>query len=121
MILRHAAEMREQQIPKMRDGTGVVTVRHLLEAEELLGKGRLFAHNVVPPGASIGVHRHTGDAEAYYFLAGRGRYTDNGSAYEVVAGDLTFVSEGDLHGIENTGDAPLEFVALILYADKGGA
>lgn len=118
MILRHTAEMREQQIANLRDGHGVVTVRHLLEPAEMLGKGRLYAHNILPPGASIGVHRHVGDAEAYYFLAGSGRYTDNDVAYAVGAGDLAFVAEGDRHGIENVGDVPLEFIALILFADK---
>lgn len=118
MILRHTADMREQRNEKMRDGKGVVTVRHLLEPDEMLGKGRLYAHNVVPPGASIGVHRHVGDAEAYYFLAGRGRYTDNDAVYDVAAGDLTFVADGDRHGIENVGDAPLEFIALILYTES---
>ena len=117
MILRHSDEMRTQGIEKMRDGKGVVTVKHLLGPEEMLGKGRLFALNTLPVGASIGLHRHTGDAEAYYFLEGSGRYLNNAEELAVAAGDLTFVADGDQHSIENTGTRPLVFIALILFTE----
>lgn len=55
MIYRHSEEMVEQHIENMRGGKGIVTVKHLLNRNELLGKGRLFAENTVPVGASIGL------------------------------------------------------------------
>ena len=64
----------------MRGGKGVVSVKQLLQPEEMLGKGRLFAELVIPVGASIGMHRHDGDSEAYYCLKGNGFYYNNDEA-----------------------------------------
>lgn len=117
MIYRHSDEMRTQHIENMRDGKGTVTVKHMLEPGEMFGKGRLFAENTVPVGASIGLHPHRGDTEAYYFLKGRGTYSNNAETFAVQAGDLTVVDDGNSHSIENTGDVPLVFIALILFTE----
>ena len=64
MLFRHSPEMMTQHNEHMRGGQGTVTVKHLLKPDEMLGKGRLFAELTVPPGASVGLHRHEGDVEA---------------------------------------------------------
>lgn len=115
MLYRHSSEMFTQHNEAMRGGKGTVTVKHLLKPDELLGKGRLFAELTVPPGASVGLHRHEGDVEAYYILQGRGRYLNNEEVYEVEAGDLTLVDDHHSHGIENTGDTPLKLIGMILF------
>ena len=61
-------------------------------------------------------HTHEGDNEIFYFLSGTGEYNDNGTIVEVGPGDTTICSDGELHGLKNTGDVPLEFIALILYS-----
>ena len=115
MLFRHSNEMVTQQIENMRGGQGSVTVKHLLNPDEMLGKGRLFAQNTIPPGASIGLHRHQGDIEAYYVIEGSGVYHDNDQAFAIGAGDLAQVDDQNQHSIENTGDVPLVFIALILF------
>ena len=115
MLYRHHSDMTSQQNEHMRGGKGTVTIRHLLNPDEMLGKGRLFAETTVPPGASIGLHRHEGDVEAYYILQGCGLYHNNDQAFDVKPGDMTLVDDQNQHGIENTGDIPLVFIALILF------
>ena len=73
---------------------------------------------MLPPGSSIGDHAHSGDSETYFFLKGKGRYNDNGTWVDIEAGDMTFCPDGELHGVENTGTEPMEFIALILYTLK---
>jgi mannose-6-phosphate isomerase-like protein (cupin superfamily) len=104
-----------QQIEHMRGGQGTVSVKHLLNPDELLGKGRLFAENTIPPGASIGLHRHEGDVEAYYLIQGSGIYHNNDQVFDIKAGDMALVDDHHEHSIENTGDMPLVFIALILF------
>jgi len=118
MLFRHSDEMVTQQIDNMRGGQGSVTVKHLLNPDEMLGKGRLFAQNTLPPGASIGLHRHHGDVEAYYVIAGSGVYHDNGQALPIGVGDLAQVDDLNQHSIENNGDIPLVFIALILFTGE---
>lgn len=115
MLYRHSTEMFTQHNEHMRGGNGTVTVKHLLKPDEMLGKGRLFAELTIPPGASVGLHRHEGDVEAYYILEGSGRYRNNDDVYDVAAGDLTLVDDHNCHGLENTGDTPLKLIGLILF------
>lgn len=98
------------------NGVGEITVRSLLNGpEEMLQKGRVFAHTTVQPGSGIGFHMHQDDSETYYILGGIGRYNDNGVVTTVRAGDVTYTPPGAGHGIEAVGSEPLELIALILY------
>lgn len=101
----------------IRGGKGEVEMHKIAEGvDELFGKGRLFNRMVVEPGNSIGEHMHEGDNEIFYFLSGTGEYNDNGTIVQVGPGDTTVCCDGETHGLVNTGDVPLEFIALILYS-----
>ena len=101
----------------IRGGKGETEMHLIAESvDELYGKGRLFNRMIIQPGNSIGEHKHEGDNEIFYFLSGTGTYNDNGTIVEVGPGDVTVCNDGELHGLKNTGDVPLEFIALILFS-----
>jgi mannose-6-phosphate isomerase-like protein (cupin superfamily) len=97
-------------------GQGEVTMKHLLTGDEFHGKGRLFSHNVIFPGSSIGFHQHHGDFETYYIIKGEGVANDNGVKTPVKAGDVVYTTNEESHSIENTGADNLELIALVLFA-----
>ena len=105
-----AVEKKEQ----MAGGKGHVLIEHLLNDEQLNGKCRMYAHVRLEPGCTLGVHPHHGETETYYILSGEGLYYDNDQSYPVKAGDVTFCADGGTHGLDNTGDTNLEFMALII-------
>ena len=53
-------------------------------------------------------------SETYYILSGKGIYSDNGTLRMVSAGDVTFTPDGKGHGLTNSGDEDLVFMALII-------
>ena len=111
---------RKPEVPvdfkQMFGGAGEAEMHKILVgAEEMMGKGRLFNHMFLKPGAEVGWHVHKGDCETYYILKGKGEYSDNGKMIEVFPGDMTFVGDGEGHSIKAVGDETLEFIALILY------
>lgn len=115
-MIRKLEEQNVTPRPALFGGEGEVTMRHLLNgAEEMLGKGRLFARTTVRPGCSIGYHVHKGDAEVYYILRGAGLYNDNGAETTVGPGDVTYTAPGQGHSLACLGDEPLELIALVLY------
>lgn len=115
-MIRQAAEMRVENISEMRGGKGEVTVIHMMERPEFHNKGRLFAHNILKPGTSIGMHPHIGDFEAYYVIKGEGVfYEEGGVKTPIKQGDLGLIEVGKSHGIENTGATNLEIIALVLF------
>jgi mannose-6-phosphate isomerase-like protein (cupin superfamily) len=97
-------------------GNGDVKFTRILEKEEFNGKGRLFAITALEPGCSLGLHKHSGEMEAYYILRGQGTVNDNGKETLVGPGDVVLTKDGESHAIENTGNTTLELVALILFA-----
>ncbi len=48
-------------------------------------------------------------------MKGSGLYNDNGTPVRVYPGDTAVCNDGELHGLVNDGEEPLEFIALILY------
>ena len=114
MIRKKADQKNEFRC--IRGGNGETEMHNILESvDELYGKGRLYNHMILAPGNSIGEHEHEGDNEIFYFLSGTGEYNDNGTIVQVEPGDTTVCNNGERHGLKNTGDVPLEFIALILY------
>lgn len=115
-MIRRFSERPADEVEARLGGKGHLTIRHALTSpEEFYGKGRLFAQNTLEPGASIGWHTHTGEMEVYYILSGTAKVNDNGKEEILQPGDLSWTGDGESHSIENVGDGPLHFMALILY------
>ncbi len=112
-MIRRADAMRAVHNENFRGGNGTLTMHHILEAEEMHGKGSLFARVILPPGASIGEHTHTGNFETFYILKGRAKLTDNGQILELGPGDGHLCDDGGSHALENIGAEDLELVAVI--------
>lgn len=106
--------MTTERIENMAGGQGHVLIKRLLDEKQLNGKCGLYAEVTLEPGCSLGYHEHHGESETYYILAGQGEYNDNGAYRPVSAGDITYTSSGKGHGLSNTGNTDLVFMALII-------
>ena len=99
----------------MRGGEGTVKLEHLLTADELNNKGRLYARITIEPGSSIGFHVHENEMESYSIISGEAEYDNNGETVILYPGDTTHTPNGKGHAIKSTGTEPLVFLALILF------
>jgi len=117
-MLRRKGEFPITYEPHLKGGRDTVTIENFLLPEEMSGAGRLCGISVIPVGGSIGRHTHTGDFEIYYILEGKAHANDNGREVDLEPGDMLCCFEGDFHEIENSGDIPLRYVAMILYTRK---
>ncbi|MGI5951397.1 MAG: cupin domain-containing protein [Brooklawnia sp.] len=114
MIYRTREQMETDHRDNMRGGEGTVTLEHIMAKDELLGHGRLFAFMTVPVDATVGLHQHDNEQEYYLILSGHGRYQHDNDFYDVGPGDLVSVDDHHSHGLVNTGEEPIEAIALIL-------
>jgi len=111
MIKReYVQELREN----MRGGNGTVTIKNWAHGDEKPANMRLAATLEIPEGASIGMHKHEGEAEIYNVVSGAGEYNDNGNISDVSAGDVMVCYSGEEHGIKNTGSGKLVLNAFIV-------
>ncbi|MDO4642614.1 MAG: cupin domain-containing protein [Cardiobacteriaceae bacterium] len=68
----------------------------------------------LPPGASIGLHKHVDNEDVYIIVSGTGVFTDSSGKETVVnAGDITIARPGQSHALKNNGSEPLIFLDLI--------
>ncbi|MBR2214659.1 MAG: cupin domain-containing protein [Selenomonadaceae bacterium] len=110
-------EPRSVQAKEKAGGKGEITITHLLTPDELKDKCSMFAKVTLPPGTSIGTHRHTGNTETYHILSGEALYNDNGTEKKIGVGVTTYCPDGEEHGIANpSADNDLVFIALIIQS-----
>lgn len=112
-MIRNSSNMRIEKRDKMRGGEGTVTIVHLFEQAEFGSKTRLCAKLVLPPGTSIGEHKHEGEDEVYLVVKGTGLLHDGSAESRVSAGDAILTGKGQSHSVCNDGSEALELVALI--------
>lgn len=111
IIRKHAA--RGIDIPNCHGGAGTLRCTEYLGEYDRPSAGFTFIHdNQLPPGASIGLHTHTGDEEIYLFLEGHGTITMNGTVIDAGPGDCCLTRSGESHSLVNTGSTPIHFLVI---------
>src|SRR2546430_107712 len=89
-------------------GHGVIDAVRLADGEDLAGRCNYLDFAVLPPGTSIGDHRHDADEEEFYLvLSGQGVMRLEEQTFRVSAGDLVRNPPAGLHGLANDGAEPL--------------
>ena len=107
-LIRKRKQMARKSSPECHGGKGTLDYTVVLGKEDTKEKHlRFFFRNILPPGVSIGVHRHQDDEEYYYVLSGQGVMSLDGERFDVEAGDITAVFPGGAHGLENNADTDL--------------
>ena len=89
-MFRKAAQYRTELREKMRGGSGTVKIEHFWEPKtEMHGANRMAARLTLPPGASIGFHKHENEEELFFIVKGQAEADDDGPRCGVVDhGDL---------------------------------
>lgn len=116
-----AAVYRLDELPptvmeKLAGGEGSITLNFAFYRKDARPEHAIkeMKYVVLPPGASVGVHEHQGDEDAYLICSGNGIYIENdGSEHAVSAGDMTICRSGESHGIKNTSGSPLTLFCVI--------
>ena len=112
-LYKSRRDMPSRPLAHCHDGVGEIAWIGVLGKEDLAGRHLRFFHDdVLPPGTSIGIHRHGDDEEYYYILSGQGVMTLDGQRHPVGPGDMTAVFPGGEHGLENTGDSELRVLVF---------
>ncbi len=106
MILDFDA-MKTESLPHFKGGEGALIAEMFADGRNRILRGRLV------PGATIGLHTHTGSSEIIYFLSGCGSVLYDGAEERVAAGQCHYCPEGHTHTLRNDSDADLVFFAVI--------
>jgi mannose-6-phosphate isomerase-like protein (cupin superfamily) len=103
----------------MNGGKGAARYRRALPPELFLTPWAYVDHVLLPPGASIGRHRHAGVEEICYVMEGEGVVRVNDESAPIRKGDAVPVLIEDVHSIENTSGGDLELMVVGVAMEKG--
>ena len=97
-------------------GEGIIHCEYAFPRDKALADQAVkeIAWLTLPPGASIGVHKHEKNEDAYIVISGSGVFIGgDGKEIPVKAGDVTIARKGESHGMRNTGTEPLVILDVI--------
>jgi mannose-6-phosphate isomerase-like protein (cupin superfamily) len=96
-------------------GEGRIRFARVGDREELAGGCNFIDYAELPPGTSIGRHRHADDEEELYLvLEGEGEMWRDGERFAVREGHLVRNAPGGEHGLHNPGPAVLRLFVFEL-------
>lgn len=106
-------------VPAFYNGKGEMLMRRIWTTESFATKWGFVNHYLLPPGSSIGYHRHDVMEEVYYIFKGTGRMTVDDATLEVRAGDAASVTLHGAHGLHNSSRSDLEVLSIAVPLKKG--
>jgi len=112
-MIKRAGERAVRVKEAMFGAPGSAVFTDIADADQMMGRARLFSVGTLKPGCGVGYHVHHNECEIYLILKGTAVFNDNGVETTVSAGDVTVTADGQGHSIRNDGSEDVEFVALI--------
>lgn len=100
-------DMAEKPMEHFKGGEGVMMAKMYCA-----GNDKIMC-NKLPPGASIGLHRHDDSSEAIFIISGHAIAICDGTEEVLAAGDCTFCPKGSEHTLRNSGDEDLCIFAFV--------
>jgi len=86
-----------QPVDALHGGKGKVLYRRALEPEVFFTNWAYVDHLVLPPGASVGRHKHIGVEEVFYVMDGAGSARIGEESADIQKGDAIPVLFNDVH------------------------
>ncbi|MGZ6315745.1 MAG: cupin domain-containing protein [Anaerolineales bacterium] len=106
MTVKHANDVEAKEVVTGKD----TTIQVLISSQE--GPNFALRRFIMKEGG--GMPRHTNTVEhEQYVLRGQAKISIGQDTYEVKAGDVVFIPEGEIHSYQNTGEEPFEFLCII--------
>lgn len=100
-------------------GRGEIWAREVWSWQDFRTQWGFVGHCLIPPGASIGYHRHDTIEECYIIMSGSGRMTVDGETKEVHPDEAIPNRLGGSHGIYNHTRDHLELLVMGVCMERG--
>ena len=80
--------------------------------DNAFGNNLILSSTFLRAGQSTNGHEHKGQEEVYFFVDGTGDMEIDNNTFNVRAGDVICIEDGEFHRVHNTGHYGLYFVCV---------
>jgi quercetin dioxygenase-like cupin family protein len=101
-MIKNFYDVKPDLVGNIHDGEGIVKVANIFETFST--KMQFLHYTILPPGTTIGAHRHGSDEEFYIILEGTGEMELDGEKFPVTAGHVIRNEPFGSHGLKNLSD-----------------
>lgn len=103
---------------RAHNGQGAIRFSRIFDNESFQTNCHFVDYAIIPPGASIGIHRHDHSEEIYIVMSGSAQMTLNNTLIDVHPGDIIVNPVGGVHGLVNDGEIEVQIVVVEIGATK---
>jgi len=107
-MIKNLNEVPLEDFSECHDGIGILRHSQLLGEKDSACALRFINYTILPPGTSIGNHKHSDDQEIYLILEGEGEMYLDGVTYPVKTGSVIVNKPFGTHGLVNNGQRDLK-------------
>jgi len=94
------------------NGEGSIRFSRIFDDESFQTNCHFVDYAIVPPSASIGIHRHDRSEEIYIVIAGSAQMTLNDTQIDVRPGDVIVNPVGGVHGLVNNSESEVQIIVV---------
>ena len=108
------ARIAAQALERNHGGTGWIEFRRLLTSADFAAPVDFVDYTIIPPGSTIGWHRHDGTEEVYFIAAGAPRVKVEEEERRLKRGSIAVVHSGQSHQLINDSDEEVAIFVIQL-------
>ena len=94
------------------EGKGSIHFLRVFESKDFESNWSFVDRSILPPGSSIGLHKHGQNEEMYFIIEGKGIMTIDGKEREVKEGDLILNKANGTHGLRNESNEVIKILVI---------
>jgi mannose-6-phosphate isomerase-like protein (cupin superfamily) len=102
-------------------GVGPIEFRRVLDKADFNAPVDFVDYTVIPPGSTIGLHRHEANEELYFIVAGSPLMRVNGEEARLQPGGFAIVHDGGSHELINDSLGNVEILVIQVKVWPNGA
>jgi len=117
-MIRNFLTAEKQLQPSSHGGDGPVDLYEIWGRSDFASNVDFIDRVVIPPGTTVGYHKHGANEEMYIVLEGSGTMTIEGEPTRIEKGDMILNPSHGAHGLLNDSDADIDLLVIQVGLDK---